>query len=319
MTRYGYHASHEQHSPAELLKYVRLAEQAGFQAAMCSDHFHPWVPEQGQSGFAWSWLGAALCATSLDFGCVTAPGWRYHPAVVAQAAATLAEMYASRFWLSVGSGEALNEHIIGAHWPPKHERNLRLLECVKIIRALWAGETVTHRGHVVVEEAKLYTRPEQPPAVFGAALTAATARWAGAWADGLITVGAAPDALRRLIDEFREGGGEGKPIKVQCAFAWAPTDADAKRAAHEEWSANMLGTDVLAVLRTPEQFQAASRFVSADEVAKMLPVSSDPARHVEHLNVYRELGIDDVYLHNVARNQPEFIDTFGAHVLPQLR
>jgi|SRR5690606_23147854 len=319
MTRYGYHASHEQHSPSTLLKYVRLAEQAGFDAAMCSDHFHPWVPSQGQSGFAWSWLGAALCATNLDFGCVSAPGWRYHPAVIAQAAATLAEMYPDRFWLSVGSGEALNEHICGAHWPAKSERNARLLESIEVMRALWAGETVTHYGRVTVEEATLYTRPARPPAVFGAALTPATARWLGGWADGLMTVGAAPDALRSLIDAFRDGGGEGKPIKVQCAFAWAPTEADARSAAHREWAANLLGTDVLAVLRTPKQFEAAARFVSVDEVANALPVSADPVRHIEHLQVYAELGIEDVYLHNVARDQPEFIDVFGARVLPQLR
>ncbi|HEX6994148.1 MAG TPA: TIGR03885 family FMN-dependent LLM class oxidoreductase [Gammaproteobacteria bacterium] len=319
MTRYGYHASHEQHAPSALLAYVRLAEHAGFDAAMCSDHFHPWVPTQGQSGFAWSWLGAALGATRVDFGCVTSPGWRYHPAVIAQAAATLAEMYPDRFWLAVGSGEALNEHICGAPWPPKGERNARLLEAVGVMRALWAGETVTHYGRITVEEAKLYTRPRRPPAVFGAALTPATARWLGGWADGLMTVGADEDTLRALIGAFREGGGEGKPIKVQCALAWAPTDDDALQAAHREWAANLLGTEMLAVLRTPEQFHAASRFVSVDDVARVLPVSSDPARHVEHLRRYAELGIDDVYLHNVARNQPQFIDVFGARVLPQLR
>ena len=319
MTRYGYHASHEQHAPSALLEYVRLAEQAGFDAAMCSDHFHPWVPTQGQSGFAWSWLGAALHATRLDFGCVSAPAWRYHPAVIAQAAATLADMFPHRFWLAVGSGEALNEHICGAAWPPKSERNARLLEAVEVMRALWAGETVTHRGRIVVEEAKLYTRPQRPPAVFGAALTPATARWLGGWADGLITVGADSDALRAVIDAFREGGGEEKPIKLQCALAWASTDDEARRSAHREWAANLLGTEVLAVLRTPEEFEAASRFVSIDDVANVLPVSSDPARHVEHLRRYADLGVDDVYLHNVARNEPQFIDVFGARVLPQLR
>jgi len=319
MTRYGYHASHEQHAPSALLEYVRLAEQAGFDAAMCSDHFHPWVPMQGQSGFAWSWLGAALNATKLDFGCVNAPGWRYHPAIIAQAAATLAEMYPDRFWLSVGSGEALNEHIGGTHWPPKDERNARLLEAVEVMRALWAGETVTHHGRIIVEEAKLYTRSSRPPAVFGAALTPATARWLGGWADGLITVGANEGTLRAVIDAFREGGGEGKPIKVQCALAWAPTDDDARREAHREWAANLLDSEVLAVLRTPEEFLAASRFVSVDDVATRLPVSADPGLHAEHLRRYAELGIDDVYVHNVARNQPQFIDVFGSDVLPRLR
>jgi alkanesulfonate monooxygenase SsuD/methylene tetrahydromethanopterin reductase-like flavin-dependent oxidoreductase (luciferase family) len=170
-----------------------------------------------------------------------------------------------------------------------------------------------------VEDAKLYTRPERPPALFGAAMTDVTARWLGGWADGLITVGAPPDQLRKLLDAFRDGGGEGKPIKIQCAFAWAATDEEARRSAHREWAANMLGTDVLAMLRTPEHFEAASRFISVEEVANRLPVSSDPARHVEHLHVYAEMGVDEVYLHNVARDQPDFIDVFGARVLPQLR
>jgi|SRR5690606_8859410 len=319
MTRYGYHASHEQHPPSALLDYVRRAEQAGFAAAMCSDHFHPWSPQQGQSGFAWSWLGAALCATRLSLGCVNAPGWRYHPAIVAQAAATLAEMYPDRFWLSVGSGEALNEHIVGAHWPEKSERNARLLESVEIVRALWAGETVTHRGRVRVEEAKLYTRPERPPKIFGAALTPETARWIGGWADGLITVGASPDARERVLDAFREGGGEGKPVKVQVALAWAESDDAALSGAHEEWAPNLLGPDILAALATPDQLASAARFVSADDVANRLPVSSDPARHAATLRAYAELGVETVYIHNVVRNQPAFIDVFGARVLPELR
>lgn len=319
MATFGYHASHEQHSPRALLEYVQRAEQAGFGAAMCSDHFHPWAPEQGESGFAWSWLGAALQATSLAFGCVNAPGWRYHPAIVAQAAATLEAMYPGRFWLSVGSGEALNEHITGAAWPAKSERNARLRESVDVIRALWAGETVTHHGRVVVVEAALYTRPERPPPIFGAALTPETAYWLGGWADGLITVGAPPDALRELLDAFRGGGGAGKPVKVQVALAWASSEERARREAREQWGANLLGPDVLAVLRTPQQFQSATRFVSEDDVVAALPVSADLDWHTEHLARYAEAGVDEVYLHNVVRNQPEFIDVFGARVLPALR
>ena len=319
MSAFGYHASHEQHAPSALLQYVQLAEQAGFEAAMCSDHFHPWTTQQGQSGFAWSWLGAALCATSLEYGCVNAPGWRYHPAIIAQAAATLAEMYPGRFWLSVGSGEALNEHITGEYWPGKAERNARLLECVEIIRALWAGETVTHYGRVGVDEATLFTRPTTPPKIYGAALSAKTARWMGSWADGLITVGTEPEALRQLLDAFREGGGEGKPVKIQAVFSWAERCDAARRAAQQEWSANVLGTDALGELRTPQQFEAAARFVSADDVMKVMPVSSDPAKHAEMLHRYVELRVDTVYLHNVARNQPAFIDVFGARVLPQLK
>ena len=143
----GFHASDEQWPPSRLLRYVQPAERARFSAAMCSDHFHPWSERQGNSGFPWSWLGAALQATSLPFGVVTVPGQRYHPAIIAQAAATQAEMFPERFWLAVGSGEALNEHITGERWPPKVERNVRLKEAVDAMRALWRGETVNHDGH----------------------------------------------------------------------------------------------------------------------------------------------------------------------------
>src|SRR4051812_46503482 len=165
MATIGYHCSHEQFSPGELLGYVRRAEQAGFRAAMCSDHFHPWLPEQGQSGFAWAWLGAALQATTLPFGAVNAPGQRYHPAIIAQAAATLAEMFPERFWLALGTGQLLNEHVTGDPWPEKPERRARLKEAVGVMRALWAGETVVHDGLVRVREARLYSRPASPPRV----------------------------------------------------------------------------------------------------------------------------------------------------------
>src|SRR5215203_2547259 len=188
MATIGYHVSHEQFAPSELLACVQSAERAGFAAAMCSDHFTPWSEQQGQSGFAWSWLGAAMQATNMSFGMVCAPGQRYHPAIIAQAAATLAELFPGRLWCAFGSGQFMNEHITGAGWIGKPERNARLLECVQVIRALWAGETVTLQGqHITVDEAKLYTLPPQPPLLLGAALTPDTARWIAGWADGVIT------------------------------------------------------------------------------------------------------------------------------------
>jgi coenzyme F420-dependent glucose-6-phosphate dehydrogenase len=318
MTRFGYHASHEQHSPAALLEYVQAADRAGFAAAMCSDHFHPWTEAQGQSGYAWSWLGAALQATELSFGTVTAPGWRYHPAIVAQAAATLGVMYPGRFWLAVGSGEQLNEGITGAYWPPKPERNQRLRECVEVMRALWAGETVTHRGLVQVVEAKLYTRPERPIKLFGAALSEETAEFVGGWADGLLTVGAERDALAKMIEAFQRGGGEGKPVSVQHALSWAPTEAEARRGAHDQWAYSPLGGTLLADLRTPAQFEAAARFVSPADVAKGVRVSSDLAQHAAWLRDYVELGVDTVQLFNVNLEQRAFIEAFGERVLPEV-
>jgi G6PDH family F420-dependent oxidoreductase len=211
MVKIGFHASHEQFAPSEMLRLVRHAEATGFDCAMSSDHFKPWGPSQGQSGYAWSWLGAAMSATALPFGVISAPGYRYHPAILAQGAATLSEMFPDRLWLALGSGQRLNEGITGAPWPDKPERNARLGECAAVIRALLAGETVTHRGRVTVVDAKLYSRPERPPMLLGAAVSPETAEFVGGWADGLLTIAAKPEQLRKVVDGFRRGGGEGKP------------------------------------------------------------------------------------------------------------
>jgi probable non-F420 flavinoid oxidoreductase len=312
----GYHASHEQFAPSTLLEWVQLAESAGFSAAMSSDHFHPWSERQGHSGFAWSWLGAALQATELPMGLITAPGWRYHPAVVAQGAATLAQMFPGRFWVALGSGEAINEHMTGLPWPEKAERNARLQECVEIIRALLAGETVTHRGRVTVIEAKLYTRPAIPPLLIGAAITETTAEWLGGWADGLLTVSGKPDMLRRVIEAFQRGGGEAKPLYLQVGLSWAGSEAEALRQAHKQWGAVSIGGDVNWELWSPRQFDTATRHVRPEDMRDCLLVSADLGRHVEWLAEYAELGFEQLYLHQVGGNQREFIEAFGAHVLP---
>jgi coenzyme F420-dependent glucose-6-phosphate dehydrogenase len=315
----GYHASHEQHSPDALLDYVRSAEQAGFDAAMCSDHFHPWSDQQGQSGFAFAWLGAALQATQLSFGSVCAPGQRYNPAIVAQAAATLAVMYPDRYWIALGSGQNLNEHITGDAWPIKEERNARLLEAVDVMRALWAGETVTHYGRFMVEEAHLYTRPERPPLVVGAAVTAGTARWVGGWADALITISKPVAEMRAVIDAFREGGGADKPMFLQVQLSFARTREEALRAAYEEWGTNIFDSPLLTDLRMPSDFEAAMKYVRPEDVVDAVRVSADPQEHIDWIAQDFELGFERVYLHNVQRDQHRFIDTFGTEVLPQLR
>ena len=312
----GYHASHEQYAPGALLAHVREAEAAGFGAAMCSDHFHPWTAEQGQSGFAWSWLGAALQATSLSFGTVNAPGYRYHPAIIAQAAATLAEMFPERFWIAVGSGEWLNEHITGERWPPKSERNERLRECVEVMRALWAGETVTHHGLVTVEDARLFSRPAKPPLLVGAALTPETAEWLGGWADALVTTGQERASLERIVAAFRRGGGEGKPLFLQVQLSYAGTEDQAWREAHGQWRSLMAGSAVLANLRNPAEFQEVGRFVRREDLEGHVRVSTDLARHVAWLQEDVALGFERIYLHNVSREQARFIDDFGSRVLP---
>jgi probable non-F420 flavinoid oxidoreductase len=319
MTRFGYHASHEQYAPSTLLSHVLAAEAAGFDGVMCADHYLPWLEENGHSGFAWSWLGAALQATrTMTFGCVNAPGDRYHPAIIAQAAATLAEMYPDRYWIAVGSGEALNEHITGKRWPPKPERNQRLRECADIMRALWAGETVTHHGLVTVEEAKLWSRPARPPRMVGAAVSERTAEWLGGWADGLITTGRPRDEMQKVIDAFHRGGGEGKPILVQHGLSWAKDDATARRQARDQWRWSVLGNDVLWTLRTPGEFAQASQHVTEDTVAETLRISVDLEQHAAWLREYVELGVDEVYCFNVGKNQEDYIEAFGAKVLPQV-
>lgn len=318
MARIGYHASHEQFRPSTLLAHVQQADEAGFETAMCSDHFHPWSEQQGQSGFAWSWLGSALQATTLTMGTVCAPGQRYHPAIIAQAAATLAEMHPDRFWVALGSGQALNEHITGERWPTKPERNERLLESVEVIRALWQGQTVNHRGHFVVENAKLYTRPLTPPSIAGAAITAETAAWLGGWADALITIAQPTEVLKEVVDAFRSGGGTGKPMLLQAQLSYAPTDQEALQAAHEQWRTNIFDSPVLAELRLPQDFTAAAEFVRPEDMSESVLVGADPAAHLDRIQELAELGFEEIYLHNVHRDQETFIRDFGSQVLPEL-
>jgi coenzyme F420-dependent glucose-6-phosphate dehydrogenase len=313
----GYHASHEQFRPSTLLSHVQAAERAGFRAAMCSDHFHPWSERQGQSGFALSWLGAALQATQLPMGVVNAPGQRYHPAIVAQAAATLAEMFPDRFWLAVGSGQDLNEHITGHRWPAKAERNARLLEAAEVIRALWRGETVSHRGQFVVDEAKLYTRPLSPPRLVGAAITAETAKWVASWADALITVYKPKDELQEVVDAFHGGGGEDKPMLLQMQLSYAATDEEAEQAAHEQWRPNILDSTVLATLRMPDEFDAAAEYIQPDDMHGPIRIASDLQRHVDWIGEVVELGFSEIMLHCVHRDQERFIADFGERVLPE--
>ncbi|PRX99782.1 TIGR03885 family FMN-dependent LLM class oxidoreductase [Allonocardiopsis opalescens] len=317
MTVYGIHASHEQVHPRELLAAVSHAERAGFTAAMSSDHFAPWSHRQGHSGFAWSWLGAALQATRLPFGVVNAPGQRYHPAVIAQAIGTLGAMYPGRFWAALGSGEASNEHITGGRWPRKDVRNARLRECVDVIRALLAGEEVSHDGLVTVDRARLWTRPDPVPPLIGAAVSEETARWCASWADGLITVNAPAETLRRLAGAYREAGGRG-PLHLQVHLSWAPDPAEAMRIAHDQWRSNVFGPPVCWDLELPEHFDAAAEHVPPERVAEVVNVSADLARHAEWLHGYAELGFDQVYLHHVGREQTPFVDAFGAEVLPRL-
>lgn len=286
---------------------------------MCSDHFAPWSERQGQSGFAWSWLGAALQATTLPFGVVNAPGQRYHPAIIAQAGATLAQMFPGRFWMALGSGEAANEHITGDRWPEKATRNARLGECVDVMRRLYNGETVTHHGLVTVDRARLWTRPVAPPKLIGAAVSPETAAWVGGWADGLITINQSHDQLRRMIEAFYSGGGEGKPVYLQIHLSYASDAEAALEIAFDQWRSNVFSAPVCWDLELPQHFDEASRFVRKEDLHASVLISNEPARFVDLLGQFLELGFDGLYLHHVGQEQQEFIDTFGEQVLPQLQ
>ena len=281
MVTVGFHASHEQISPAQLLKDVQYAEQAGFDAAMCSDHIEPWSARQGHSGFAWSWLGAALATTSLRFGVVTAPGQRYHPAIIAHASATLASMFPERFWMATGSGENMNEHVTGDAWPPKETRQQRLEECVEVIRRLHRGEEVTHHGLVTVEQARIWDLPASPPPIIAPAISVETARGSAAWADGLVTVNQPAGKLKEMLAAYRDNGGRGE----------VPRDG---------------------------HFDGVSGQIGEEQVRKAVNISASLDQHAEWLGGYADLGFDELYLHFVGQEQAPFIDAFAADVLPQL-
>jgi coenzyme F420-dependent glucose-6-phosphate dehydrogenase len=325
MTKIGYAAMLEQFHPTELLDLCAAAEDAGFEAGfMVSEHFHPWTPRQGQSAFAWAFMGALGTRTSLRFGtAVTCPGFRYHPAVIAHAAATLGAMFPGRFWLGLGAGEALNEHVIGGEWPEIGVRSSMLFEAIEIIKDLFDGGVVRHRGtHFKLESAMLYTRPEVPVPVYVATAGPLNARKTGKFADGMITVGAADEKIKRLWESCDAGSAEeGKPAPpklLQVHVSWATTDDEAADNAMREWPNGGMPF-AKQDIKNPEDFAAIARLVTIDDFTNRVLITSDLAKHTEQIQRYVDMGFDEIHLHNVGRNQAEFIDTFGREVLPNLR
>lgn len=312
----GFHASHEQFTPRHLLELVQKAEQAGFKAVLSSDHFHPWSDEQGESGFAWSWLGAAMQATSLEYGIVNAPGQRYHPAIIAQAAATLDQMFPGRFWLCQGSGQALNENITGDKWPSKDIRNARLKESVEMIRQLWKGDYVTHHGIVKVENAKLFTPPETTPTIYGAAITEKTAKWLGSWADGMITVSKPVEELKKMVSAFNDGGGKGKKLALKVQISYATDEEKALEGAWEQWKNNIFPSKLLSEINTAEQFDALGESVRKEDIKEHVIVANNADTFIKKIEQYRDLGFEKIIIHNVNKDQESFIDFFGREVLP---
>lgn len=315
MVRIGFHASHEQISPRQLLADVQHAERAGFAMAMCSDHLVPWGERQGHSGYAWSWLAAALATTELELGCVSAPGQRYHPAVLAQKIATLGQMFPGRFWVALGSGEAANEHVTGDRWPAKPERERRLDESVEIIRRLLDGEEVSHCGAVTVDRARVWERAEPRPRLVAPVVSPASASRVAAWADGMVTVNQPPETLRQVIDAYRGAGGRG-PLALQIHLSWAPTQQQAEEIAMDQWRGNVVGAPITWDVDTPEGFDAIAPHVPRESVLSAVRTSAELDQHVAWLREYADMGFDDLYLHHVGQDQAEFIDTFAAEVIP---
>lgn len=317
----GYHASHEQFSPSQLLHFVRHAEAVGFGAIMTSDHFAPWSKRQGNSGNNWAWLGAAMATTSLPFGSLAIPGGsRYHPAVLAQIVATLAEMFPDRLrWIAAGSGEALNETVVGRGWPKKEHRNERMLAGCEIIRALMRGETVTvDQPWFAVQEAKLWSLPQTIPAISGAALSPETAGWMGSWADGLVTVYKPKAELSKIISAFREHGGDGKPLALQLQVSWAQTRDEARIHAWDQWRNAAAPPELMADLPNPAAFDAAVASVGLDQIEHFIPLVTCSDDLLDLISDGLSCGFDEIYVHSVSRDQEGFINFMGHDVLPTL-
>jgi coenzyme F420-dependent glucose-6-phosphate dehydrogenase len=316
MTSIGYALSSEEHMPNDLVHYARLAEEAGFPYALISDHFHPWVDQQGQSPFVWSVIGGISQVTEkLRLGTgVTASIMRIHPAIIAQAAATAAAMMPGRFFLGVGSGENLNEHILGDHWPPIEVRLEMLEEYVEFIRLLWEGENVSRWGtYYTVENARIYTLPEDLPPIMVAAGGKLAGDVAGRIGDGLIAT--SPD--RDTAESFREAGGHGKPMYGQLTVCWGEDEAEARRTAHKWWPNTVLPGFLSADLIAPPHFELAVKLVSEDDVAEKIICGPVKQRHLDGLQEFIDAGFDYVYIHQVGPDQEGFLRFYQKEILPE--
>ena len=318
MTEIGYTLSSEEHSAPDLIRYAQRAEDAGFSFAVVSDHFHPWIDVQGESPFVWTVLGGIAQATeTLRIGTgVTCPLIRTHPVVIAQAAATTASLLSNRFFLGVGSGENLNEHITGERWPPIGQRLDMLEEAIGLMRKLWEGSDVTHRGdHYTVEGARIYSLPDSPPPIYVAASGSRATRLAAEHGDGLI--GTVPK--REFIEEYERRGGNGKPKYGQLHVCWATTEDDARRTAHRHWPNAALRGQLGQELPLPRHFEQAVKTVTEDDVAETVTCSPDPERHLAAIRAYIDAGYDHVWVHQVGPDQEGFFAFYESDVLPKLR
>jgi coenzyme F420-dependent glucose-6-phosphate dehydrogenase len=313
----GYALSSEEHGPNDLVRNARLAEEAGFAFALISDHYHPWVDAQGQSPFVWSVIGGIAQATEkLRLGTgVTCPTIRIHPAIIAQAAATSQVMLEGRFFLGVGTGEELNEHVTGSAWPGPLKRLEMLEEAVEVLRLLWQGGYQSHYGtHYTVEQARIYTLPDEPPPIAVAAAQPKAAELAGRAGDALIAV--SPE--RETVEQFEQAGGKSKPVYGQVTVCYAESEAEAKKTAYEIWPNGGFEGPLGQELAITEHYEAAAKLLSEDDVAETVICGPDPERHLEAIREYEQAGFTHVYIHQVGRDQGSFLRFYADKILPEL-
>jgi coenzyme F420-dependent glucose-6-phosphate dehydrogenase len=317
VTTFGFALSSEEHPPADLVRYARRAEEMDYAFVAVSDHFHPWIDRQGHSPFVWSVLGAIAQATErIRVGTgVTCPTMRTHPAIIAHAAATVAALMPGRFFLGVGSGEALNEHIFGDRWPPADVRLAMLEEAVQVIRLLWEGGEKSHEGrHYLLENARLYSLPESPPPIVVAAGGTKAAELAGRLGDGFWNTSPEPEPIKT----FERAGGSGKPKYGQITVCWAKDEEQAEKTAYEIWPNAGISGQLSQDLPTPAHFEQAAAMVGADDVAERVVCGPDPARHLELIRKYQDAGYDHVYFHQVGSDQEGFFRFYADEVLPKV-
>ena len=313
----GYFLSCEEFGPGALIEQARMAEEAGFGALWISDHYHPWVEAQGNSPFVWSVIGGLSQTTSLPVTtAVTCPTLRVHPAIIAQAAATSAVMLGGRFNLGIGSGEALNEHIFGDAWPSADVRLEMLEESVEVMRLLWEGATKDYEGrHYVVENARIYTLPDEPPPILVSGFGPKAVRLAAEIGDGYVNVG--PDA--ELLELFRSSGGGDKPAHSAFKACYGEDEAECVRTAHRIWPNEALPGELAQVLPTPRHFEQASGLVTEEMISQSMPCGPDPEKYREMLRQFAGAGYDEVYVQQIGPNQKAFFDFFGKEILPEFR
>ena len=313
--KFGYFLSSEEHSPGELVDYAIAAEEAGFSSILISDHFHPWIDRQGQSPFVWSVIGAIAARTELEITTgVTCPTVRIHPAIIAQAAATSQMLCEGRFRLGLGTGEKLNEHILGDRWPNAEVRLEMLEEAIEVIRSLWEGEVYSHHGpHFTVENARIYSLPEAPPPIVVSGFGERSILAAAATADGFVTT----KPVAEHVEQYRLANGRGPTIGV-TKVCWAADDKQARRTAFELWPTEAISGELSQELPMPQHFEEVVSVVTEDMIAESVPCGPDPERHLRVIRQYIEAGFDELYINQIGNDARGFFNFFNSALRPKL-